>query len=776
MKINKQEALDYHSQGRKGKIEVVSTKPCLTSRDLSLAYTPGVAEACREIEKNIDDVYKYTAKGNLVAVLSNGTAVLGLGDIGPEAGKPVMEGKGVLFKRFADIDVFDIEVKSKDPKEIIKFAQLIEPTFGGINLEDIKAPECFEIEETLKATMGIPVFHDDQHGTAIISCAALINATEIAGKKMENQKIVVNGAGAAAISCCKLYLRAGAKRENIAMFDSKGNIHKGRKDLNKYKLEFASDKDRGSLSDAMVGADVFVGLSKGGVVSKEMIKVMATNPIVFAMANPDPEITYEDAISVRNDLIMATGRSDYPNQVNNVLGFPFIFRGALDVRATQINEEMKMAATLALAGLAKKNVPEAVLRAYGGDSFSFGKDYIIPKPFDPRVLYHVAPAVAKAAIETGVAKTIITDWVAYEEQLKERLGLSKEIIRVMIHKAQKSPMRVVYPEGEDEKIIRAAHLCHMDGICFPVLLGKERKILDIIETLNYDPKEFTIIDFRKSTKVSEYAEKFYLKRQRKGAALRESKVLMRDPVYFGAMMLDNGDVDALISGLTTHYPQTIKPALQCVGIKEGFKIVSGLYIVITKKEVYFFSDATVNVNPTSEELAQIAISAADTVREFDIVPKIAMLSFSNFGSATYPQSLKVKEATNIVKKLRPDLIIDGEMQADTAVVPEIREKDYPFSSLQGKSNVLIFPSLEAGNIAYKLMARIGQATVVGPILMGMKKSIHVLQRGATVDDIYNMTAIAVVEASLNAKEEKKRQKEDYVPETVSKEKIKPELT
>jgi malate dehydrogenase (oxaloacetate-decarboxylating)(NADP+) len=776
MKINKEEALSYHSQDRKGKIEVVSTKPCLTSRDLSLAYTPGVAIPCLEIAKNIDDVYKYTAKGNLVAVLSNGTAVLGLGDIGPEAGKPVMEGKGVLFKRFADIDVFDIEVNSKDPKEVIRFAQLIEPTFGGINLEDIKAPECFEIEETLKATMGIPVFHDDQHGTAIISCAALINAAEIAGKKLEKMKIVVSGAGAAAISCCKLYVIAGVKRENIAMFDTKGHIHKGRKDLNKYKDEFANEKDLGTLAEAMIGADVFVGLSKGGIVSKDMIKVMAPNPIVFALANPDPEITYEDASSVRDDIIMATGRSDYPNQVNNVLGFPFIFRGALDVRASQINEEMKMAATLALAGLAKKNVPEAVLRAYGGDSFSFGKDYIIPKPFDPRVLYHVAPAVAKAAIETGVAKIIIKDWIAYEEQLKERLGLSKEIVRVMIHKAQKNPMKVVYPEGEEEKIIRAAHLCFTDGIAKPILLGKESVIKEMIYNLNYNEKEFTIVDYRKSKKSIEYAEKFYLKRQRKGATLRESKVLMRNPVYFGSMMLDNGDADALISGLTTHYPQTIKPALQCVGMKEGFKIVSGLYIVITKKEVYFFSDTTVNVNPTAEELAQIAIAAADTAREFDIVPKIAMLSFSNFGSAPYPQSIKVKEATNIVKQLRPDLIIDGEMQADTAVVPEIRADDYPFSALQGKSNVLIFPSLEAGNIAYKLMARIGQAIVVGPVLMGMKKSIHVLQRGATVDDIYNMTAIAVVEASSNANLEKKRQKEEYIPETVSKEKSKPELT
>jgi len=758
MKINKEEALEYHSQGRKGKIEVISTKPCLTSRDLSLAYTPGVAEPCREIEKNVEDVYKYTAKGNLVAVLSNGTAVLGLGDIGPEAGKPVMEGKGVLFKRFADIDVFDIEVRSHDPKEVIRFAQMIEPTFGGINLEDIKAPECFEIEETLKATMNIPVFHDDQHGTAIISCAALINATEVAGKKLKNQKIVVSGAGAAAISCCKLYLRAGVKRENITMFDTHGCIHKGRIDLNKYKEEFAREKDAGTLLDAMTGADVFVGLSKGGLVSKEMVKVMAPNPIIFAMANPDPEITYDDATSVRSDLIMATGRSDYPNQVNNVLGFPFIFRGALDVRATQINEEMKMAATRALAQLAKQKVPEMVISAYGGEDFSFGKDYIIPKPFDPRVLWNVAPAVAKAAIETGVAKNIITDWAAYEVQLKERLGLSKEIIRVMIHKAQKNPVKVVYPEGEEEKIIRAAHVCYADGIAFPILLGKEKTIREMIDNIGYDQKEFTVIDPKKSPDFDKYVNKFFSKRQRKGATLREANILMKEPIYFGSMMLDGDEAGALISGLTTQYPQTIKPALQCVGVKEGLKVVSGLYIVFTKKDVYFFSDTTVNVDPNAEELAQIAITAADTAREFDVVPKIAMLSFSNFGSTSYPQAIKVREAVKIIKKLRPDLIVDGEMQADTAVVPEIREQDFPFSNLQGKANVLIFPNLEAGNIAYKLMARIGQATVVGPILMGMKKSIHVLQKGATVDDIINMTAIAVVEASTNDREEKKRLK------------------
>ena len=751
MKNHTAEALDYHSQGRKGKIEVVATKPCLTSRDLSLAYTPGVAEPCRAIAKNEDDVYKYTAKGNLVAVVSNGTAVLGLGDIGPSAGKPVMEGKGVLFKRFADIDVFDIELKSKDPKEIIRAVQLLEPTFGGINLEDIKAPECFEIEETLKATMNIPVFHDDQHGTAIISCAALINAAEIAGKKLSDLKIVVNGAGAAAISCCKLYISAGAKKENIIMFDSKGCIHAGRKDLNKYKIEFASEKDFGTLADGMKGADVFVGLSIGGVVSKEMVKVMAPNPIVFAMANPDPEITYDDAISVRDDLIMATGRSDFPNQVNNVLGFPFIFRGALDVRATAINEDMKMAAVRALAELTKKKVPEMVINAYGGEDFSFGKEYIIPKPFDPRVLWHVAPAVAKAAIKTGVARKKIEDWIAYEEELKERLGLSKEVIRVMIHKAQKSPKMVVYAEGEEEKIIRAAHVCYSENIAKPVLLGNESKIKKMIKQLGYNQSQFIIEDPETSKKAAVYAEDYFQRRQRKGVSLIKAKRVMKYPNYFGSMMVKFGEADALISGLTTDYPTTIRPALQCVGVREEFNIVSGLYIVAAKKKVYFFADTTVNVNPSSEQLAEIAISAADTVQEFDIIPKVAMLSFSNFGSAVYPESVKVKNAVQIVKLKRPDIIVDGEMQADTAVVPEIIDNDYPFSSVKGGANVLIFPDLNSGNIAYKLMARIGQATVIGPILMGMKKPIHVLQRGATVDDIINMTAIAVVEAAQKKK-------------------------
>lgn len=750
MKINKDEALEYHSSGRKGKIEVIATKPCLTSRDLSLAYTPGVAEPCRDIHKNVDDVYKYTAKGNLVAVVSNGTAVLGLGDIGPEAGKPVMEGKGVLFKRFADIDVFDIELNSKDPKEIIRAVQLLEPTFGGINLEDIKAPECFEIEETLKATMNIPVFHDDQHGTAIISCAALINAVEVAGKNLADVRIVVNGAGASAISCSKLYVRAGAKHKNIYMFDSKGCLSKDRKDLNKYKEEFAQEKGFASLEEAMVGADVFVGLSVGGVVSQKMVKSMAKNPIIFAMANPDPEIMYDEAIAVRSDLIMATGRSDFPNQVNNVLGFPFIFRGALDVRATAINEEMKMAATLALSKLAKEKVPEMVLRAYGGEDFSFGKDYIIPKPFDPRVLWYVAPAVAKAAIETGVAKITQVDWDKYEEELKERLGLSKEIIRVMIHKAQKQPRKVVYPEGEEEKIIRAAHVAFQDNIAHPVLLGNERLIKSEIERLGFDQSEFEIIDPATSEKRTEYAKVFFDKRKRKGATLKDSMDLLLKNNYYGSMMVEYGDADSLISGLTTSYPNTIKPALQCIGVKAGIKVVSGLYIVVTKQDVYFFADTTVNVNPNSEQLAEIAISVAETVRKFDVNPRIAMLSFSNFGSAPYPESIKVKEAVKLIKQKNPNLIVDGEMQADTAVAPEVLSQ-FPFNELKGRANVLIFPDLNSGNIAYKLMARIGQATVIGPVLMGMKKPVHVLQRGASVEDIINMTAIAVVEAASSTK-------------------------
>jgi malate dehydrogenase (oxaloacetate-decarboxylating)(NADP+) len=745
MSHTKEEALKYHSMGRKGKIEVIPTKPCFTARELSLAYTPGVAEPCREIEKNDDDVYKYTAKGNLVAVVSNGTAVLGLGDIGPHAGKPVMEGKGVLFKRFADIDVFDIELNSKDSADI-RAVQLLQPTFGGINLEDIKAPECFEIEEELIKTMNIPVFHDDQHGTAIISCAALINAVEIAGKKLGDVRIVVSGAGASAVACCKMYIAAGAKVENISMFDTKGHINQSRKDLNKYKSIFAQKVEYKDLTHAMTDADVFVGLSKGNIVSKDMLKVMAKKPIVFAMANPDPEISYEDGMDAREDIIMATGRSDYPNQVNNVLGFPFIFRGALDVRAKKINEEMKMAATKALAQLAREKVPEVVLHAYGGKEFSFGPEYIIPKPFDPRVLWYVAPAVARAAMETGVARLPISDWNAYKEELQERLGFSSEIVRVMVHKAQKNPKKVVYPEGEEEKIIRAAATVFDENIAKPILVGNEAKIKAKIIELDYDLNKFEIRDPFTSDKLDFYGDEFFKLRQRKGITLKDAKKLICEPNYFASMMLKLGDADAMVGGLTFHYPQTIKPALQCIGVKDGLKIVSGMYIVIIKRKIYFFADTTVNVDPNAEQLAEIAISAADAVKEFDILPKIAMLSFSNFGSAPHPNSNKVASAVKMVKQKRPELIIDGEMQADTAVVPERIEQEFPFSSLKGGANVLIFPNLEAGNIAYKLMQRLTDATVIGPILIGMNKPVHVLQRGDTVRDIINMTAFAVVEA------------------------------
>ncbi|MGD8779435.1 MAG: NADP-dependent malic enzyme [Ignavibacteria bacterium] len=747
MSITKEEALKYHSDGRKGKIEVLATKPCFTQRDLSLAYTPGVAEPCREIHKNVDDVFKYTAKGNLVAVVSNGTAVLGLGDIGPEAGKPVMEGKGVLFKRFADIDVFDIEINTKDVDEIVKNVKLLEPTFGGINLEDIKAPECFEIEKRLIEEMDIPVFHDDQHGTAIISCAALINATEIAGKKLGDLRLVVSGAGASAVACCNMYILAGVKRENISMFDSKGHIHKGRSDLNEYKQAFAQDEEFESLTAAMYGADVFVGLSKGDIVTQDMVKVMADSPIIFAMANPDPEIRYEVAKEVRDDLIMATGRSDYPNQVNNVLGFPFIFRGALDVRAKAINEEMKMAASKALAELAKEKVPEVVINAYGGKDLTFGTDYIIPKPFDPRVLWKVAPAVAKAAIETGVAREPIEDWTAYEEELQERLGFSQEILRMMIHKAKESPKRVVYPEGEEEKIIRAANSIFNSNIGKPILIGNENTIINKINELGFEKENFEIHDPLKCPKIEEYATVFYRRRHRKGITQRRALSTVKEPNYFASMMVEMGDADAQIGGLTTHYPTTIKPALQCIGVQKEGGIVSGMYIVIIKRKVLFFADTTVNLDPGSEQLSEIAILAADTVKNFNIEPKVAMLSFSNFGSVKSEYSEKVQKAVRLVNQKRPDIICDGEMQADTAVVPSIVENEFPFCSIKGGANVLIFPNLSSGNIAYKLFERLTDATVIGPILMGLNKPIHVLQRGATVDDIINMTAIAVVEAS-----------------------------
>ncbi len=751
MNIRKEEALKYHSEGRHGKIEVVATKPCYTSRELSLAYTPGVAEPCREIEKNDDDVFKYTAKGNLVAVVTNGTAVLGLGNIGPHAGKPVMEGKGVLFKRFADIDVFDIELKTMDPKEIIKTCQLLEPTFGGINLEDIKAPECFEVEEELKKTMNIPVFHDDQHGTAIISCAALINAAEIAGKKLEEVRVVASGAGAAAIACCNLYVSAGVKRENIFMFDSKGLIHKERTDLNKYKKLFAGEKKFNSLDEAMNGADVFVGLSKAGVISQGMVKTMAPNAIVFAMANPDPEITYEEVKEVREDIIMATGRSDYPNQVNNVLGFPFIFRGALDVIATGINEEMKMAAVKALAKLAKEDVPEAVLQAYSGDDFSFGPDYIIPKPFDPRVLWKVAPAVAKAAVETGVARHRITNWEQYEEELQERLGYSQEILRLMIHKAKKNPKRVIYPEGEDEKIIRAANAVALEGIAKPILVGNREVIVSTIHELGMDENIFEIININECEKCKSYAEEFFKLRQRKGITLKRAHSYMRNHNYYAPMAIKMGDADALISGIAHRYPDTIRPALQIVGLKENFKVASAMHIIINNRKVYFFADTTVNVKPDADTLAQIAISAADTVREFDITPKVAMLSFSNFGSSKNSETEKMAKATELVKKLRPDITIDGEMRFDTAINPSIAKERFPFSQIKGNANVLIFPDLNSGNIAYKMMKNLTNSTVFGPVLMGLKKPVHILPRESSVEDIINLTAIAVVDSINTSK-------------------------
>lgn len=751
MKTTKQEALDYHSSGRKGKIEVIPTKPCITQRDLSLAYTPGVAQPCLEIEKDPMLAYEYTAKGNLVAVVSNGTAVLGLGDIGPLGGKPVMEGKGVLFKRFADIDVFDIELNSKDPDEIVRAVQMLEPTFGGINLEDIKAPECFYIEEKCKQTMNIPVFHDDQHGTAIISGAALINAVELSGKKLSEVKIVVNGAGASAISCSRLYVKLGAKIENITLCDSKGAIYKGRTEgMNEFKQEFAHETDARTLADAIKGADVFVGLSKGNVVSKEMVASMAPNCIVFAMANPDPEITYEDATSVRKDIIMATGRSDYPNQINNVLGFPFIFRGALDVQASAINDEMKLAASYALAALAKEEVPDSVRRAYEGQELEYGTDYIVPKPFDTRVLTWVAPAVAKAAMETGVARKPIANFDEYKEQLLERLGVSQEIVRRTIHMAQRLKTgSLVFSEGNNPKILRAAQIIKDMEIANPILIGNREEILQMMEEHSVDPEGLTIVSPFDWDKSELYVDEFYKHRQRKGITREEARRLLtrhRHKNYFAAMMVRMGDADAMIAGMTSHYPETIRPALEVLDLAPGVSRVSGMYILIIKGKVYFFADTTVNVDPNPEELAEIAILSARAVKRFDIEPRVAMLSFSNFGSAPSISSNKVKKATEIVKRLAPDILVEGEMQADTAVVPDILNTLYPFSSLKSRANVLIFPNLDSGNIAYKLLNRIGGAEVVGPILNGFSKPVYVLQRGAEVDDVVNMAAFAMVEA------------------------------
>jgi malate dehydrogenase (oxaloacetate-decarboxylating)(NADP+) len=745
--IRKQDALDYHSHGRRGKIEVISTKPCATQRDLSMAYTPGVAEPCRAINAEPEEAYSYTAKGNLVGVVSNGTAVLGLGDIGALAAKPVMEGKGVLFKRFADVDVFDIEIDTRDPDEVIRIVKALEPTFGGINLEDIKAPECFAIEEELKKTMTIPVFHDDQHGTAIISGAGLVNALEIVGKRLGEVRVVFSGAGAAGIACAKFYLDLGVKKENLLLIDTKGVVYKGRKEgMNPYKEFFAVDTNARTLADAMKDADVFAGVSVAGVLTKDMVRTMAKDPIIFAMANPDPEIKPEDAFDARKDVLMATGRSDYPNQVNNVLGFPFIFRGALDVMATAINDQMKLAAARALADLAKEDVPDSVIKAYGGDPIRFGKDYIIPKPLDPRVLLWEAPAVAKAAMETGVARRPILDLDAYRDSLESRFGRSKEIMRVIINKAQRSPKRIVFPEGAEEKILRASQIILDDEIAKPILLGNQRVIEDRIRTLDLDLTGIEVVDPDDSTSLDRYVDAYYLMRKRKGVTHLDARAMMRRSINYGMMMVNEGDADGLVAGLTQPYPATIRPALQIIKSPSGVSTVAGLYMLIFQKEVRFITDATVNFDPTAEQLAEIALLAAEKVRSFDIEPRVAMLSFSNFGSTRHPSAEKMSRAVRLVRDRDPDLVVDGEVMADTAVSPDIVETLFPFSSLKEGANVLVCPNLESANIAYKLLGKLGGAELVGPILVGIRRPVYLLIPGNEVADIVNVTAMAVRDA------------------------------
>jgi len=747
MTIQKSDALAYHYGARPGKIEVSPTKPCRTQRDLSLAYTPGVAQPCLEIQKEPHDAFKYTAKGNLVAVVSNGTAVLGLGNIGALAGKPVMEGKAVLFKRFADVDVFDLEVASENPDDVIKVCQLLEPTFGGINLEDIKAPECFYIEETLKKTMKIPVFHDDQHGTAIISGAALLNALEIVGKKIDKVKVVFNGSGAAGIACAEHYVRLGVKRENIIMADTKGVIYKGRVEgMNPYKARFAQKTEMRTLAEAIKGADVFAGLSVKGAFTPEMLRTMAARPIVFAMANPDPEMTYDEALATRKDVIMATGRSDYPNQVNNVLGFPFIFRGALDVRATAINEEMKLAATRALAALAKEDVPDSVCHAYGVERMRFGPEYILPKPFDPRVLVWEASAVAKAAMETGVASEPV-NLEEYRERLERLLGKAHERMRLIIQKAKNKPRRVLFPEGEHEKILRAAHILLEEKIGQPMLIGDTEVIRAKAADLGVPLEKIQIVDPATWPMREAYIQTLYELRQRSGVTLSEARELIHNRNLFGAVMVQVGDADALVGGVMQHFPDTIRPALQVIKPRAGLHKVSGLYALVTKRgDMYFLADCTVNIEPSAEDLAEIALCAAEAARRFDVTPRVAMLSFSNFGSTPHPLAEKVRRAVELVHKADPALMIDGEMMADTAVVPEIIAETYPFSNLRGGANVLIFPDLTSANTCYKLLSQIGGEEKIGPILMGMSKPVHVLQRGAEVEEIVNIAAIAVVDA------------------------------
>jgi malate dehydrogenase (oxaloacetate-decarboxylating)(NADP+) len=745
--VTKQEALEYHFGRRPGKLEITPTKPCRTQRDLSLAYTPGVAEPCLEIQKNPHHAFRYTGRGNLVAVVSNGTAVLGLGDIGALAGKPVMEGKAVLFKRFADVDVFDIEVDSHDANEVIRVCQLLEPTFGGINLEDIKAPECFIIEETLKKTMKIPVFHDDQHGTAIISGAALLNALEVTGKDIAQVTVVINGAGAAGIACAEHYVRLGVKREHIVLCDSKGVIYMGRTEgMNPYKERFAQETKLRTLHEAVRGADVLVGLSVKDAFTSEMLRSMPPRPIVFAMANPDPEITYEEAREARSDIIVATGRSDCPNQVNNVLGFPFIFRGALDVHATAINEEMKLAATHALATLAKQDVPDSVCRAYGVGRIAFGPDYIIPKPFDTRVLVWEASAVAEAAMRTGVAQEPV-NLDDYREQLEKRLGKAREIMRMVTHKAQAAPQRVVFPEGDHEKILRACHILAEEKIAHPILLGNEQAIHAKAAELGISLKSMTVVDLKRSSRREAYIQEYYRIRQRRGVTLSEARELINNHNIFGSLMVRTGDADALVSGVTQHYPDTIRPALQVIKVRDDVGRVSGLYVILSRKgDLFFLADCSVNIDPSAEDLAEIALCAADVARRFQVEPRVAMLSFSNFGSTKHPLSEKMRIAAELVKQRDLLLTVDGEIMADTAVTPEMLEQDYPFSNLKGAANVLIFPDLQSANIAYKLLIRLGGAEAIGPLLMGMSKPVYVLSRGTDVEDIVNIATIAVVEA------------------------------
>ena len=751
--IRKQEALDYHSKGRPGKIEVIPTKATKTQRDLSLAYSPGVAVPCLEIEQSPETAYQYTAKGNLVAVISNGTAVLGLGNIGALAGKPVMEGKGVLFKIFADIDVFDIEINETDPEKFVEIVAALEPTFGGVNLEDIKAPECFYIEQKLKERLHIPVMHDDQHGTAIISAAALLNALEIQKKKINKVKFVVNGAGAAAMACVELYVALGASPDNFVMFDRTGVIHSSRDDLSEMKKKFAHTKDASlTLEKAMKDADVFIGLSVGNVLSAEMIKSMAKNPIVFAMANPDPEITYEKAIAARKDVIMATGRSDYPNQVNNVLGFPYIFRGALDVRATRINEEMKLAAVKALAELARLPVPDLVNMAYNEKVILFGPNYIIPKPLDNRLLQQVAPAVAKAAMESGVAQQPITDWELYSQKLNERLGIDNHLLRMIGAKARKNPKKVVFADAENQKVLKTAQLVLDEGVAFPILIGDNEKIEAIARESGIDISEMQIIDPKNHNthdKRMEFGALFFARRQRKGFNAYEAKKIMKDRNYFGCMMVETGEADAMISGLSKNYPDTIRPALQIIGMEEGAKSVAGMYILMTKKGPLFLADTTVNFNPTAEELANIAIMVAKEVRNFGITPNVAMLSYSNFGSSNSPEAKLVAKAREIAKQMDPDLVIDGEMQANVAFNKEILRENYPFSELVDKDvNVLIFPNLASGNVTYNILQEVVGYETIGPVLLGLNKPVHILQLGSHVRSIYNMVLIAVVDAQM----------------------------